>query len=117
MSKPTLNVCLRAKRIYVNRISIMLLGDPSHLSFWYEENEEMLYISAAGKDDLDAYEIPKFFWRSPRSCEVARIAFLKALQYRLNWEEDAKYSYAGSWIVREGFPVIAFNMTEGTRLR
>ncbi len=91
----TLNVCLKKKVIYLNQMTISLLGNPSHLSFWYDEIEGKLYVSAAGKDDLDAYEIPRYFWRSSRSCEVARIAFLKALQYRLNWEDGSKYSYVG----------------------
>ena len=117
MNNPTLNVCLRTKRIYLNRMTITLLGNPSHLSFWYDEDEGLLYVAATGKDDLDAYEIPKFFWNSVRSCEVARIAFLKALQYRLRWEDDAKYSYHGVLTEREGFPAIAFNMTEMKRLR
>ena len=117
MTKPTLNVCLRKKRIYLNRITIALLGDPSHLSFWYNEKESLLYILATGKDDLDAFEIPKHFWKSDVSCEVARTAFLKALQYRLNWEEGSKYSYSGTLTKREGFPAIVFNMTQGIKLR
>jgi len=117
MSKLTLNVCLRRKRISLSRATIRQLGDPSHLSFWYDEEECLLYVSATGKDDLDAYGIPKFFWRSSRSCDVARIAFLKALQYRLNWKDDSKYSYAGTLTERERFPAVAFNMTEGTKLR
>ena len=117
MTKPTLNVCLRKKRIYLNRVTITQLGDPSYLNFWYNEEEYLLYITATVKDDLDAYEIPKFFWKTSSSCEVARIAFLKALQYRLNWEEDSKYSYSGTLTEREGFPAIAFNMSEATKLR
>ena len=92
MNKLTLSVCLRRKRISLSRAIIKQLGNPSHLSFWYDEEECLLYVSATVKEDLDAYEIPRFFWKSSRSCEVARIAFLKALQYRLNWEEDSKYS-------------------------
>jgi hypothetical protein len=117
MTKLTLTVCLRKKRIYLNRGTITQLGNPSHLSFWYDEEERLLYVSATVKDDLDAYEIPKYFWRTSRSCEVARIAFLKALQYRLKWEDGSKYSYSGTLAEREKFPTIAFNMAEGARLR
>jgi len=117
MTNPTLNVCLKRKRICLNRITIVLLGNPSHLSFWYDEKEYLLYVSATGKDDLDAYEIPQYFWKqSFRSCEVARIAFLKALQYRLNWEDNFKYAYSGTLTEREGFPAIAFNMNVVTRI-
>ena len=113
-SKPTLNACLRNKKIYLNRITITLLGNPSHINFWYDEKETRLYVTAAGKGDLDAYEIRKNYWHSTRSCEVAQFSFLKALQYRLNWENDSKYSYSGTLIEREGFPIVAFDMTEGT---
>jgi hypothetical protein len=113
MTKPTLNVCLRNKRIYLNRVTITQLGDPSHLRFWYDEGEHLLYVSATSKDDLYAYEIPKYFWKSPRSCVVARIAFLTALQYRLQWKNDSRYSYTGTLIEREGFQTIAFKMNEG----
>jgi len=116
MNKLTLSVCLRKKRIYISRITITLLGNPSHLSFGYDEKEYLLYVSATDKDDLNAYEIPKYFWRSSRSCEVARITFFRALQYRLNWKEGSKYSYSGTLTEREGFPTVAFNLTEGTKL-
>jgi len=116
-TKPTLNACLRAKRIYLNRVTITLLGSPTHLNFWYDEKTRLLCVSAASEDDLDAYKIPRFFWKSSRSCEIARIAFLKALQYRLNWECNSKYSYFGTLIDREGFPAIAFNMIEGTNVK
>jgi hypothetical protein len=117
MTNPTLNACLRKRRIYLNRITITLLGNPSHLGFWYSSKEDLLYVSAVGKDDLDAFEIPGYFWSTDISCEVVRMAFLKALQYRLGWEEDSKYSYAGTLTEREGLSVVAFNMAEGTKLR
>ena len=120
MTKPTLSVCLRRKRISLNRITIAQLGDPSHLNFWYDEKEGVLFVSATGQDDLDAYEIPKHFWSSSKSavsCDVARIAFLRALQYRLNWEAGSRYSYAGTLTERKNYPAVAFNMTEGTKVR
>ena len=119
MTKPTLNACLRRRCLYLNRITVTLLGNHSHLCFWYDEKEGLLCVSAAGKDDLDAFEIPGNFWKKSNtsSCEVARIAFLKALQYRLHWEDDSKYSYVGTLIEQGGIPVVAFNMAEGTKLR
>ena len=117
MTKPTLSACLRTKRMYISRGTIMQLGAPSHLSFWFDEKEYLLYVSATRQDDLDAYEIPKHFWNRPISCTVARIAFVKALQYRLKWEDGSRYSYVGMSSEREGVPAVAFNMTEGTRLR
>ena len=118
MTKLTLRACLRQKRIYLSRITITLLGNPTHLSFWYDEREGLLYVSATNHDDLDAYEIPKYFWgETSRPCEVSRIAFLKALQYRLNWEDGSRYSYSGASTKREGFPAVVFNMTEGKKLR
>jgi len=119
MTNPMFNVCLSKKRnrIYISRSTIALLGYPSHLCFRYDEKESLLSMSATRADDLNGYEIPKYFWKSPRSCEVARCAFFKALQYRLNWEDDAKYSYSGTLIAYEGFPAVVFNLTEGTKVR
>ena len=70
-----------------------------------------------GKVNGDAYEIPKYFWKTRRSCEIARISFLRALQYRLNWENDSKYTYGGTLTERKEFPAIAFSMGEGTKLK
>ena len=117
MNKPTLNACLKNKRIYLNRVTITLLGSPSHLSFWYDEEESLLYIAATRNDDLAGYAIPKFFWNSSRSCEIARIIFFRALQYRLNWEDGSKYSYVGILTVQEGVPAIVFNMNDGKKTR
>jgi hypothetical protein len=116
--KLTFNACLKGKRMYLNRLTVTVLGNPSHLGFWYDEDQELLFVSAAGKDDLDAYEIPKHYWRaSTNPCAMSRIAFLKALQHRLGWEDDYKYSYAGTLIEREAIPVVAFDMNNGVRLR
>jgi len=117
MTKPTLNVCLRTKRIYLNRVTITLLGNPSHLRFWYDENERLLYISATGEDSLDAYEIKKSYWKSSRSCEMMCFAFLTALKHRLNWENDSKYSYTGTLFEREGFTTIVFNMNGERKIK
>ena len=117
-SKLTFNVSLKRnrKRIYISRSTIALLGNPSHLGFRYDERENLLSISATSKDDLDGYEIPKFFWRAPQPCEVARIAFFIALKHRLKWEDDSKYSYAGTLVEVKGFPAVVFNMCKGTKV-
>ena len=117
MTKPTLNACLRTKRIYINRITITLLGNPSHLRFWYDEKERLLYISATCADDLNAYEIKKNYWKSSRSCEMMCFAFLTALKHRLNWENNSKYSYTGTLIERERLTTIAFNMNGGRKVK
>ncbi len=73
-------VCLTRKRINISRSSVTLLGNRSHLSFWYDEYEEFLYIASAVAEDLDAFEIPSHFWKNTKhSCEVACFAFLAAL--------------------------------------
>jgi len=117
MTKPTLNACLRTKRIYINRVTIKLLGNPSHLSFGYDAKERLLYISATCADDLNAYEIKKSYWKSARSCEMMCFAFLTALKHRLNWENDSKYSYTGTLIEQEGLTTIAFNMNGGRKVK
>jgi hypothetical protein len=42
---------------------------------------------------------------------------LTALQYRLHWEKDSKYSYTGTLIERDGFQTIAFNMNGGKKIQ
>ena len=50
----TIRVCMKSRRIFLTRRMIGQLGNPTHLSFWYDEKNEKLIISAASKDDLDA---------------------------------------------------------------
>jgi hypothetical protein len=118
MNDLRLTVNLKAKRIYIGRGVITLLGNPLQLGFWYDEAGRALYVSAAAKDDLDAFTIPNHFWKNKKhSCEVARIAFLKALQYRLGWEKDSQYAYDGILTEHKGVPSVVFNMLEGVRLK
>ncbi len=110
-TKPVMRVCFRSKRIFLSRLTIKLLGNPSHLSFWYDETSRKLIISPADRDDLDAYEIPRFYWNdSSRSCEISRIAFLKALQYRIGWKDGNRYIYNG-FLIRSGdVPAAVFDL-------
>ena len=120
MSKPVMSACLKRKRIYLTRNIITTLGNPSHLSFWYDENDGLLYVAAAEKDELDAFKIPPFFWRvsdHSNSCEVCRRAFFEALQYRTGWEQGSKYSYQGQPTERNGAPAVVFDMAAGVRVR
>lgn len=114
----TMRVCLGRKRMFVARKVIILLGSPTHLSFWYDEENGSLIISAASKDDLDAYEIPQYFWKNTKhSCEVARIAFLKALQFRIGWNDGERYLFSGTLAQAENVPAAVFNLTNGARIR
>lgn len=91
-----LRVCMKRKRIRLPRLLIRTLGNPSHLCFFYDEARGGLIISAAAMDDLDAFEIPAHYWKSTKqSCEMSRIAFLKALQYRFKWENGRRYWFEG----------------------
>ena len=115
--KFTLRVCLKSKRILLNRMSITMLGNPTHLSFWYDEIDKRLIFMPAAKDELDSFEIPRFYWNdTSHSCEVSRIAFLKALQYRIGWEDGSKYSFKGIFTEPEGIPAIVFHLNRGVRL-
>jgi hypothetical protein len=42
----TLSVCLARKRVLLTRRVVKCFGDPSHLSFWYDEANGCLIISA-----------------------------------------------------------------------
>ena len=98
---------------------IKQLGNPSHLNFWYNETNGKFIISPATQDDLDAFEIPQYFWhgRKKHTCEVARIAFLKALQYRLGWVDGAAYLFEGTFAESGEVPAAVFDLANGNRLR
>jgi hypothetical protein len=109
---------MRKKKIYLNRVAITLIGNPTHLGFRYDEQDGVLYFTPALSDDLDAYEIPHFYWTNLRkTCEIARIAFLRALQYRLGWEEDSKYYYDVRIIKINDAPTLVYSLLEGKRVR
>jgi len=113
-----MRVCLKRKKILLSRNAIRSLGNPTHLGFWYDESNGNLTFSPAAKDDMDAFEIPQHFWkRTKQSCEIARIAFLLALQYRAGWEEGSQYTYSGVLEKTDDIPAVVFNLTDGTRLK
>jgi hypothetical protein len=117
-NNPTMRVCMKNKKIYLNRSAISQIGNPTHLSLRYDEQGNVLYFSPAEQDDLDAYEIPNFFWTGTRkTCEIGRIAFLRALQYRLGWEEGSKYYFDGKVILGDAVPALAYPLANGVRLR
>jgi hypothetical protein len=114
----TMRICLGRKRIFLSRHTIKLLGNPTHLNFWYDEYDGNLLISPARNGDVDAYEIPKYFWKSTKqSCEVARIAFLTALQYRIGWEGGSRYIFTGSIAESGDMPTAVFNLANGNRMQ
>jgi len=103
--------------MYLSRFLIKTLGNPTHLSFWYDEIEGSLYVAAADSDDLDTYEIQANFWKTTKhSCEISRIPFLLALQYRIGWEKDSLYLYEGTISESDGKAVAVFNLVDGVRL-
>ena len=113
-----MRVCLIRKRITLSRYVIKLLGNPTHLGFWYDESNGNLTFTPAAKDDMDTFEIPQHFWKgTKKSCEIARIAFLLALQYRVGWEEGSRYAYSGGLEKSGDIPTVVFSLTEGTRLK
>jgi hypothetical protein len=121
MTRLKLTACTNRKRIYLDRSVITLLGNPSHLSFWYDESEKRLYVSAAQKDELDAYEIPKYYWSASSiskkdSCMIVRRAFFVALQFRTGWEDKSKYIYTGSANDMNGVPIVVFDLTKGLKV-
>ena len=112
MNSLTMRIYLGRKRMFLSRFVIKLLGNPTHLNFWYDEYDGNLIVSPAEKDDMDAYEIPKYFWNGTKqSCEIARIAFLTALKYRIGWENEGQYIFVGSITESGNMPAAVFNRT------
>lgn len=111
-NNPNLRACLRCKKIFINRGAIKLLGNPTHLSFQYDNLERVLFVAPANSKDLDAFEIPYFYWHGTnKQCEIARIAFLRALQYRLGWKDGSKYCFSGTVTVLNETQMIVFPLT------
>jgi len=116
-NNPNMQVCLKNKKIFISRFAIAMIGNPTHLILRYDEQGGILYFSSAKPDDLDAYEIPKFYWTGSRKCEIRRIAFLKALQYRLGWDDGGKYYFDGKIIKKDNGLMLVYMLTEGKRIR
>jgi hypothetical protein len=117
-TSPNMRACMKYKRIYLSRSAILQIGNPTHLSIRYDEQGNVLYFSPAAQDDLDAYEIPTSFWTNKgKNCTIRRIAFLRALQYRLGWEEGSKYYFDGKVILGDDVPALAYPLANGVRLR
>jgi hypothetical protein len=55
----------------ISRSTIALLGNPSHLAFRYVEDPRLLCIEATSENNLDAFEIPKYFWNLSGPCVVS----------------------------------------------
>ncbi len=118
MYKPNMRVCLTKKKIYLNRAAIAILGNPTHLCLQYDEQNGALYFSPAASDDLDAYEIPKFYWTDCRhACEIGRIALLKALQFRQGWADGSKYYFYAKTVKDAAVPTLVYMLTEGNKVR
>lgn len=117
MDNIVFRVSLSRKRMYLSRFLIKALGNPTHLYFWYDEHDGNLFVTAAEKDDLDAYEIQEHFWKNTKhSCEISRISLLLALQYRIGWEKDSLYLYEGIVSESGGKYTAVFNLADGVRL-
>jgi hypothetical protein len=115
--KIAMRVCFTRKRISLSRSAVRSLGNPTHLGFLYDEINRNLAFLPASKDDMDAYEIPAYFWKSTRqSCEIVRTTFFRALQYRIGWEEGSRYTYNGVLESMDGIPSVVFNLTDGIKL-
>lgn len=112
--KLVLPVCMKRKRIRLPHVLIQTLGNPTHLCFFFDEVHGRLIVTAAEKDDLDAFEIPAHYWKNKRqSCELSRIAFLTALQYRFGWEGGKKYSFGGEMVRFKNRTALVFHLNNG----
>ena len=108
-------VVVARRRMYLSRFLIKTLGNPTHLSFWYDEGIGCLFVTAADKNDLAAYEIQSNFWKSTKhSCEISRFSFLLALQHRAGWVQDGSYLYEGVMGETRGLPAGVFKLADGT---
>jgi G3E family GTPase len=111
---PIMSINTERKRIYFNRATITLLGEPTHLFFRLDEQNERLIILPAVEETLDAYEIPQHFWKdNRRGCQVSRLPFFLTLMQISNWKSERIYEIKGIFQVFERTrKLVVFNLDE-----
>ena len=111
-----MKICLNKNAMFINRSTITYLGEPTHLQFLHNEAEAMLYVLPSTSEMLDAFEIPRHYWKSKRhSCPIHRIAFIKALKHRMNWYDKNKYSVQGVYAKNGESNMIVFALNNAVK--
>ena len=115
---PIMSINTKRKRIYFNRATICLLGEPTHLFFRLDEPNERLIIIPAAEETLDAYEIPPHFWKdNRRGCLVSRLPFFLTLMQISNWKSERIYEIEGIYqVFEETQRLIVFNLDEAIEI-
>lgn len=114
-NNPSMRICLDNNVMVINRPTISCFGDPSHLRFLYNETKSELYILPGAGETLDALEIPDYYWYAKKGgCAVSRMAFVRALQYRMNWEDKCRYSIKGT--IAESSDMVIFELNKAVKL-
>ena len=109
-------ICLKRNNITLNNPTIVALGKPLRLNIWYEDGS-LLFFTPAHENEIDAYEIPPYFWKRPNpALVISRRSFLYALQYRLHFEENSRYFFPGSQVKTAELPAVVFNLADGEKL-
>jgi len=110
-------ICLKRKNITLNNPTIVALGKPSRLNIWYEDDSYLIFTPAQD-NDIDAYEIPPYFWKRPNpALVISQMSFLYALQYRLHFEKNSRYFFPGNQVKTAELPAVVFNLTGGEKLQ
>jgi len=109
-------ICLKRNNITLNNPTIVALGKPSRLNIWYEDDCRLIF-TPAGSNELDAYEIPLYFWKYPNpALVISQQSFLYTLQYRLHFEENRRYFFHGNQVKTAELPAVVFNLADGLKL-
>jgi hypothetical protein len=113
-----MRICLKSKRIILNRATITVLGKPPRLSIWYDGESNHLMLAPAEANELDAYEISVSFWNRPNAvCVISQIALFQALLLRaaLKNETGGRYLYPGIHTQTDLSSIVIFDLNKGKR--
>jgi hypothetical protein len=114
---PVMRIDLSIKRIYLNRATITLLGEPQYLFFKFDTPNERLIILPAFEETFNTYEIPQYYWRNKQqTCQIHRLPFLLSLMQKFGWKYGQLFTVQGIFQDLDGQKLVVFNLDEVVEL-
>jgi len=106
---------LKRHRITIYRSVLSHLKDPSHVDFLYDEDRNILVITASTTKTTTTFAVPKRVYSEGKfQCVIYRRAFTESLQKRLNWENGELYRVLGNYSPE--LNVIAFELNKAEKV-
>jgi hypothetical protein len=84
--------------IGINQSILKVLNQPSHLNFWWGEDEKVLAICSTNEPvDLSVY-VPDYFYRTKRGSKIMNYRLIKRIQSLTAWEAKSSHVLVGEFI-------------------